>query len=127
MKSLRIALWALVADVATVVVFVAIGRRNHDEGTEASGVFTTAAPFLIALVVAWALGRISRQPVSAGAGVSVWIGTVVIGMVLRNLLFDDGTATAFVIVATIFLGAVLNGWRALVRRRFSGSESSPIR
>ena len=127
MKSLRIALWALVADVATVVVFVAIGRRNHDESTDASGVFTTAAPFLIALVVTWALGRISRQPVSAGAGVSVWIGTVVIGMVLRNLLFDDGTATAFVIVATIFLGAVLNGWRALVRRRFSGAESSPIR
>ena len=36
MKSLRIALWALVADVATVVVFVAIGRRNHDETTGAS-------------------------------------------------------------------------------------------
>ncbi len=127
MKTLRVTLWALVADVATVIVFVAIGRRNHDEGTDASGVFTTAAPFLIALAVSWSLGRISRQPIGAGAGVSVWIGTVVIGMVLRNLLFDDGTATAFIVVATIFLGAVFNGWRALVRRRFSGAESSPTR
>ena len=123
MKSLRIALWALVADVVTVVVFVAIGRRNHDETTGASGVFGTAAPFLIALIVTWALGRVSRQPIGSGAGVSVWLGTVTIGMVLRNLLFDDGTATAFIIVATIFLGAVLNGWRSIARRVFVRADS----
>ncbi|MEY4361023.1 MAG: hypothetical protein RL391_329 [Actinomycetota bacterium] len=116
MKAVRVALWALVADVASVVVFVAIGRRNHDETTGASGVFSTAAPFLLALAVTWALGRVWREPIGTGAGVSTWIGTVAIGMVLRNLLFDDGTATAFIIVATIFLGIVLNGWRSIARR-----------
>jgi hypothetical protein len=55
--------------------------------------------------------------------VSVWLGTVTIGMVLRNLLFDDGTATAFIIVATIFLGAVLNGWRSIARRVFVRADS----
>ena len=116
MKKVRVALWALVADVAGVVVFVAIGRRNHDETTGASGVFSTAAPFLLALAATWALGRVWREPIGNGAGVSTWIGTVAIGMVLRNLLFDDGTATAFIIVATIFLGVVLNGWRSIARR-----------
>jgi uncharacterized membrane protein required for colicin V production len=42
-------------------------------------------------------------------------------MLLRNLLFDDGTATAFVIVATLFLGVFIVGWRlafaAIDRRR----------
>jgi hypothetical protein len=37
--------------------------------------------------------------------------------VLRKFVFDDGTATAFVIVATVFTGAVLNGWRLAVRTR----------
>ena len=35
-------------------------------------------------------------------------------MVLRNLVFDDGTATSFVIVATVFLGCSSWGgaWRS---------------
>jgi hypothetical protein len=37
-------------------------------------------------------------------------------MVLRHFVFDDGTATAFIIVATVFLCAFLNGWRALARK-----------
>jgi hypothetical protein len=39
------------------------------------------------------------------------------GMLLRNLVFDRGTAPAFVIVATIFLGVTMFGWRALLARR----------
>jgi hypothetical protein len=38
------------------------------------------------------------------------------GMVLRNLVFDRGTAPAFVIVATAFLGATMLGWRRLATR-----------
>jgi hypothetical protein len=47
----------------------------------------------------------------------VWGYTVVMGMVLRNLVFDRGTALAFIIVATVFLGITMFGWRALVARR----------
>lgn len=118
----RLVLWALVTDVVAVVAFVAIGRRNHDESTSVDGVFTTAAPFLIALVVTWLLTLTWRDPLSARSGVIVWIGTVALGMVLRNLVFDDGTATSFVIVATVFLGVAVNSWRALARRRLSGGN-----
>lgn len=123
----RLVLWSLVTDVVSVIVFVAIGRRNHDESTGLDGIFSTAAPFLIALVVTWLLTLVWRDPLSNRSGVTVWIGTVSLGMVLRNLVFDDGTATAFVIVATVFLGLTVNSWRALARKRLSGAGSSPIR
>lgn len=116
--SLRQYLWSAVADVLTVLVFVAIGRRNHDEGVNANGVLEVAAPFLIALALVWlalALAPRRRFPLDPEWGASVWVGTVTLGMVLRHVVFDDGTATAFVIVATVFLGSVLNGWRAIAR------------
>lgn len=120
MRRIRLGLWCAVADATSVIVFVAIGRRNHDEDAGASGVLGTAAPFLLALVVAWSVFGVWRDPLGSRRGVQVWITTVALGMVLRNLVFDDGTATAFVIVATVFLGSAFNGWRALVRRRLSG-------
>lgn len=116
MKS-RLVVWSLVTDVVGIVVFVAIGRRNHDEGVAAVGIFDTATPFLIALVVGWLVARAWRQPTSTTTGTMVWVTTIIVGMLVRKFLFDDGTATAFVIVATVFLGAVLNGWRLVARMR----------
>lgn len=116
MKS-RAVLWALVADIVGIIVFVSIGRRNHDEGVAPAGVIETAAPFVIALLVGWLLGRAWKAPFAVGTGVIIWVTTVALGMVLRKLVFDEGTATAFVIVATVFTGAVSNGWRLAVRTR----------
>ena len=104
-------------DALAIILFVAIGRRNHDEGVAAAGVIDTAAPFLIALVAGWIASRAWREPLSARTGVIVWVATVAIGMVLRKVAFDDGTATAFVIVATVFNAATLNGWRLAARTR----------
>lgn len=117
-SSMRLRLWCAVADVLTVVVFVAIGRRNHDGDVDAGGVLEVAAPFLIALALVWAILSVvqhRRSPVDPVWGLGAWLGTLILGMVLRNVAFDDGTATAFVIVATIFLGVGLNGWRAVTR------------
>lgn len=106
-------------DLAAIVAFIAIGRRNHDEDVSFTGFVTTVAPFVLALVVSWLIGRVWRNPTTLRSGVIVWIGTVSVGMVLRRFVFDDGTATAFVIVATIFVGVLVNGWRAVVRVRAS--------
>jgi len=108
---------ALLADIVCIVVFVVLGRRNHAEGEAASGVVRTAGPFLIALAVGWAAGmRDRRPPVSLRFGLWVWICTLVVGMVLRRMVFDRGTAGAFVVVATLFLGAFLLGWRLVATR-----------
>jgi hypothetical protein len=98
-------------DVFAVVVFVAIGRRNHDESSAFVAVLETAAPFLIGLAVAWVAVRAWRRPTKVLTGLAIWPITVLVGMIVRNLVFDDGTAASFVIVATCFLGACLVGWR----------------
>ena len=74
---------------------------------------TTAAPFLIALAVAWLVVRAWRRPTVVRTGVLVWPIVIVVGMLLRRFVFDDGTAASFVIVATLFLGFFLVGWRAV--------------
>lgn len=112
-------------DVASVLVFVTVGRRNHNEGTAIDGVITVATPFLIALAIGWLVSRAWRRPMSLRIGAIVWMTTVVVGLLLRNRVFDRGTATAFVIVAVLFLGAVLLGWRVMYRR-FSGSTTRQL-
>ena len=102
-------------DVFVVVSFVAIGRRNHDENPGIAGLVDTAAPFVLGLAVAWVIARAWREPWSWRTGLIVWIGTVAAGMVLRRFVFDEGTAVSFVIVASVFLGTLLNGWRAVAR------------
>jgi hypothetical protein len=102
-------------DTAVVVAFAALGRRNHDEEPGLAGVFETAAPFLIGLLVAWIVVRAWRAPERIGTGLAVWPITVAVGMVVRRFVFDEGTALPFVIVATIFLGACFIGWRAALR------------
>ncbi len=106
---------AAALDSAAVVAFAALGRRNHDEEPGLAGVFETAAPFLIGLLVAWVVVRAWRAPERIGTGLVVWPITVAVGMVVRRLAFDEGTALPFVIVATVFLGACLVGWRAALR------------
>lgn len=114
--------WAPAFDAAVIVLFAAIGRRNHDESTALGGVVRTAAPFLLAAVMAWLLlaawSQRRRRHVDGrrfAAGVVVWVVTVVLGMLARRVIFDRGTAATFVVVATLFLGAGLLGWRAVAR------------
>jgi hypothetical protein len=105
---------AALADIVAIVVFVAIGRRNHNEGETVDAVFTVAAPFLIALSVGWIAARAWTRPMHVETAFVIWPITVAVGMVLRNLVFDRGTALPFIIVATVVTGVFLVGWRMLV-------------
>ena len=108
---------ALALDFVCVMALVVIGTRNHDTDSGFGGVFFVAAPFLLALVGAHVVVTLMNRTAMTTA---VWLGTVGGGMVLRNLVFDRGTALPFIIVATLFLGASMFGWRsALARRRAS--------
>lgn len=107
----------LALDALCVLVFVTLGRRNHEEGTAVAGVLETAAPFLLALAAGWAAG-LTRSKAVQGLrfGLWVWACTLIVGMVLRRFAFDRGTATSFVVVATVFLGLFLLGWRLIAAR-----------
>ena len=98
-----------------MLLFVAVGRRNHDDSTGVSGVVEVALPFLIALISGWLVTRAWRSPQALSTGVVIWLVTVALGLALRNFLFDRGTATAFIIVATLVLGALIFGRRLIFR------------
>ena len=113
---------ALVVDAGLVVVFAVVGRMSHAEGLTLAGVWGTAWPFLAGLAVGWAVARAWRHPLAVWpTGVVIWAATLVVGMLLR-LAGGQGTAVAFVVVATLTLGLFLVGWRAvavLVRRQLA--------
>jgi FtsH-binding integral membrane protein len=113
-------------DLLVVIAFVLIGRRNHGEDGTVDGFFRVAAPFLLALAGAWVSGR--KRWASAAHwryGVVIWVFTVGMGLLLRRVVFHNGTAIAFVIVATLFLGLGLVGWRVvsnmIARKRVASS------
>jgi hypothetical protein len=119
----------LVLDVASIVLFVVAGRDSHDEEGGLGEVLTVAAPFLVGLGLAWlASPRLRRRPTSLRAGVDAWVSTVAIGMLLRRVVWDRGTALSFVVVTTVVLGFLLLGWRAvssLTRRRGEITSARP--
>ncbi|WP_031467415.1 DUF3054 domain-containing protein [Sciscionella sediminilitoris] len=119
--SPRTVLSAAVLDVLVVLVFVVIGRSSHAEGITVSGIAETLWPFLAGTVIGWVACLAWRAPISVPrTGVPVWLATLVLGMVLR-VVSGQGTEVSFIIVAGIFLGVFLLGWRAiavlLTRRR----------
>ena len=120
--SRRAVITAAIVDVVAVVVFVAIGRRNHDEGTALSGVISVAAPFLIALGISWIGLRTWREPFNRASLVATWVITVAGGLFLRRVVFDRGIATAFIIVTVITLGLLL-GLGRLLSRKLSAKTS----
>ena len=114
-------------DAFAVLVFVVIGRRNHQQGNALDATVETALPFLLGVAVAWAATRAWRRPTALLTAVAIWPVTVLVGMLLRRWLFDGGTATSFVVVATLFLGACFVGWRAVYRLRHRSQRALPRR
>jgi hypothetical protein len=100
-------------DTAVICLFAAVGRRSHGETSALVGVAATAWPFLAGMTAGWlvALLAFGRAPLRLRDGIPVWLGTVAIGMLLRSLT-HSGTAPSFIVVATLFLGLGLLGWRA---------------
>ncbi len=107
---------AAAADLACVLVFVAIGRASHHEGGAVTGFLWTAWPFVTGLAVGWVVMRAWQRPLPlVPVGVGVWVATVAGGMVFR-IASGQGVAATFVIVALAFLGLFLLGWRLLAGR-----------
>lgn len=109
-----LALKALAADIVLILVFAAIGRAEHDKGNVILGVLDTAWPFLVGALIGWLLVRQfgKREATGIGPGITVWICTILFGMILRQLT-GDGTAFSFIVVATLVLGVFLVGTRAV--------------
>ena len=107
-------LGALALDAAAVLVFATSGRQSHDGEASVAGILNVAAPFLIGLAAGTAVVVAARRsPLSWWGGLGAWAGTLVIGMLLRRLAWDRGTATSFVVVAAVALAVLFFGWRVI--------------
>jgi hypothetical protein len=101
-------------DVVCVLVFCAVGRRNHDEGINVAGIVTTAWPFLAGTALGWLASQAWRRPTAVTpTGVVVWLCTVAVGMLLRKTT-SAGAAPSFVVVASAVTALLLLGWRAAI-------------
>jgi Kef-type K+ transport system membrane component KefB len=108
---------AVAADIVCILLFVFIGRRNHNESTSSlRDIVEVAAPFLIALALGWTVQRLWTRPLRVQRGIILWLITVAFGLILRHSMFDRGIALPFIIVATLFNGVTLVGWRLLANR-----------
>nr|WP_127795405.1 DUF3054 domain-containing protein [Agromyces sp. LHK192] len=120
---------AFALDVVLVVAFAASGRASHAEDVLA-GLWQTAWPFLAGLVIGWVVTLAWRAPAApVRTGLGVWVATLVVGMLLRAVS-GQGTAAAFIVVATVVLLAALVGWRliaALVRRLRKRASHGDVR
>lgn len=104
---------AVLVDGGCVALFCSVGRRSHDEGVTLTGVFETAWPFLTGMVIGWLLCRGWRYPNAVvPTGVTAWLSTVVVGMVLRSAT-SQGIAVSFIVVTMLATGLLLLGWRAI--------------
>ena len=121
---------AIVLDLACVALLAVIGRSAHSEGLGAAEVGRTAMPFVVACLAAWVFLMLRRFTDSPWVqGLTVWVVTVGVGMVVRGLL-GEGTHWSFVLVAATFLAATMAGWRGiagLVLRRRATRESVTAR
>ena len=116
---------ALLLDTVLVLAFAALGRASHDSDVFA-GLWQTAWPFLLGLALGWLLTLGWRAPLApVRTGLGVWAATVIGGMLLRAAS-GQGTAPAFIIVATVTLLVLLVGWRVIAtlvaRRRARGVQ-----
>jgi hypothetical protein len=108
---------SLAVDIACVLLFCAIGRRSHAEGITLAGVAQTAWPFLSGTAAGWLLSRGWRRPTAlVPTGVTVWVATVIVGMLLRKAS-SQGVAASFVVVASLVTAVLLLGWRLLLAGR----------
>ncbi|MCS5729109.1 DUF3054 domain-containing protein [Herbiconiux moechotypicola] len=118
---------AVLLDTALVVVFVAIGRRSHDEDAALLGFLVTLWPFLVGALAGWLVAAALRRPLAAvvPSGLVVWGASVLLGMVLR-VLSGQGVQPSFVLVTAVVLGVFLVGWRAVASlvQRLRGRRSA---
>ena len=118
----RLPVWvAPVADFAVLVLFVAIGRSSH-HGPSGAGYFLRVLwPFALALLLGYAATRLVRAPLAWRRVAGTWAITTAVAEALRLGVQDRPWKPAFLVVATLFIGACMFGWRLVAARCYATS------
>ncbi len=107
---------APLADLVVALAFVAIGRRTHHEAGDVEGFARVLWPFAAGLVVAYATTGLLREPLAWRRAIPAWLVTVGVGEALRLGVQGRELKLGFLVVAIVFFGAAMLGWRWAVLR-----------
>ncbi len=106
----------VVADLACVLVFAFAGKTSHEASHSDWVVVAIVWPYAVAVAVAHAgvvlAGRSARRVWPEGA--VVLVVTYALGMALRAMS-GRGMAVGFLVVAALFLGLTMLGWRVVAQ------------
>lgn len=111
----------LLIDAVLIVIFAIIGVSSHDGDLGILNIARVAIPFMLPyllLAVAIKPGQLIHNVFPTG--IALWLITVILGPVLRAIMFGDSSAMAFILVTAGVLGVFLLGRRiisTLVNRR----------
>jgi hypothetical protein len=115
-------------DVAVLVVFVLIGRKTHAADHGVGGFFRVWWPFAAGLATAYVVTGVWLAPLRWARAVPAWLVTVAVGMGLRVGTSSHRFKVSFTIVALVFVGFGMLGWRAIAAsRRFRPRSRRPLR
>jgi len=103
--------WFWVLDAAIVVSFAVIGRDTHGFNSDWGEVVRISIPFLVALGVGIVVMRAWQTPTNLMVGLALGIITLAGGMLMRGIVFDDGTATTFILVSAGWIIGLMVAWR----------------
>lgn len=105
--------WFWILDAVVVMSFAIIGSDFHGFIFDMGSVMRIAMPFLIALAVGIAALRAWRKPLSLVNGLLLPLITLVVGMALRGILWNEGTPRTFVLVTGAYFLSLMFGWRLI--------------
>jgi len=115
MGEREVPVWvAALADAAVLVVFVAIGRRSHHEDAGSAGFLRVLWPFAVGLVIGWIAAGLHRAPMAFRRAAAAWAITVLVGVALRIVVQGHDFAPTFIVIASVFIGGCMLGWRGAV-------------
>lgn len=104
----------LVIDAVLIIAFAALGIASHDGDLDPLSVTRVAVPFLLPyLLLAGTIKPTRLIHNIFPVGIALWLITVVLGPVLRAVLFDDTSAVPFVLVTAGVLAVFLLGRRSI--------------
>lgn len=113
---------ALISDLIAIAAFALFARMAHQSAEmplNFMGWLSTAWPFWLGVLLAWALlwfgvlgGRSGHELSSA---LPVWLGAVIVGLGIWTIRNGGLPHWSFVIVASVMSALLLWGWRVVAR------------
>jgi hypothetical protein len=108
------------SDTVAVAAFVLVGKLSHHEPLHLTEWFAAAWPFLLAwaivngIVLSLGVRRAERWSAVVGQVSALWLLSVPLALVVRELAYDKPVLLAFALTSTLFGAIFLLAGRLLV-------------